>query len=381
MRILYSCGIFLYGQLLRLAALRNPKARQWVAGRRNLFKRLENALQGNTAPLAWFHCASLGEFEQARPVLEQFRQTHAHYRILLTFFSPSGYEVRKNYDHADWVFYLPLDTAANARRFVATVRPALAFFAKYEFWHHYLAELRRQAVPTFLFSAIFRQNQPFFKPWGGFFRNMLRCFTHIFVQNEASAQLLAGIGIRTVTVAGDTRIDRVSRIAQTKLDLPLVSAFRSHQPLLVVGSTWPGDLAVVLPFVSGFAQPLKVVLAPHEISEETLRYIEQTLPKRILRYSVATETTAARADVLLVDNVGLLASMYQYGDFAYVGGGFIDGIHNILEPAVFGMPVFFGPNYHKFQEAHDLIALGVAHSVKDAASLASAFESLYADEA
>ncbi len=379
MLFLYNTAIRLSGLLIRLASLWNPKARQWVAGRNSIFRKLETSFAANTAPVVWFHCASLGEFEQARPLIEQLKSTEGNSKILLTFYSPSGYEIRKNYGHADWVFYLPLDTESNARRLVEIVKPTLVYFAKYEFWHHYLHQLKRQGIPVVLFSAIFRPGQLFFKPYGGFFRAMLRCFTHIFVQNAESERLLQGIGIQTVSVAGDTRIDRVIQIAAQAKAIPLAAQFKSGQPLLIIGSAWPGDTDLLVPFINRFSGPLKVILAPHEITENAIRQMEKTLQKRTVRYSSASETTVSEADVLIIDNIGMLGSLYQYGDFAYIGGGFIDGIHNILEPAVFGMPVFFGPNYRKFQEAHDLIGLRAAFPVRDTAEFAAAFGPFHAD--
>jgi len=378
---LYNVGIRLFGLLIRLVARWNPKARQWTDGRKGIFTRLQTTFAHTTEPVAWFHCASLGEFEQARPVIENLNSTDGfRYKILLTFFSPSGYQMRKAYEHADWVFYLPLDTRANARQFLDITQPAVVFFAKYEFWQHYLSEMRRQNIPAILFSAIFRPDQVFFKPYGQFFRNMLACFRHIFVQNEASADLLRSIGLVNVTVAGDTRIDRVCTILQTKKDIPLADVFKNGQLLLVVGSPWPGDLDVVLPLLKQFNAPLKIIIAPHEIREDTLQYIEKTLRKSIIRYSAASEATVSTYQVLLIDNVGLLSSLYQYAEFAYIGGGFSDGIHNILEPTVFGMPVFFGPNYHKFQEASDLIALGAAFSISNTDEFLPVFEEVYHNE-
>lgn len=373
----YTLGLHAFGTLIRVAALFNPKARQWVAGRNSIFEKLKTSLAGTTQLVAWFHCASLGEFEQARPVIENFRIQHPAYKILLTFFSPSGYEIRKDYEYADWVFYLPLDTRSNARKFIEIVRPAVVFFAKYEFWHYYLTELKKRNIPTVLFSSIFRPNQAFFRWYGTFFRNMLRCFDHIFVQNNESQVLLQRIGLQNVTVAGDTRIDRVSKIAETKKNIPVAAVFKGRSPLLIVGSAWQGDLDLLLPFLNRFSQPLKVIIAPHEIKEETLQHIEKTLTRKTLRFSAATETTVTQCDVLLIDGIGLLASLYQYGDFAFVGGGFYDGIHSILEPAVFGMPIFFGPDYRKFQEAFDLLDAGAAFCVHNTAEFTPLFDELY----
>ncbi len=373
----YTIGLHAFGWLIRIVALWNPKARQWVVGRNSIFEKLKTALSTNSQPIAWFHTASLGEFEQARPVIERFKIEYPAYKILLTFYSPSGYEIRKDYEHADWVFYLPLDTHRNARKFISIVNPTVVFFVKYEFWHYYLTELKKRRIPTILFSAIFRPNQAFFKWYGAFFRNMLRCFNYLFVQNAESLTLLQGIGLQNVTVAGDTRIDRVSKIADTKKDIPLAAKFKGTDLLLIVGSAWQGDLDLLLPYLNQFSQPLKVIIAPHEIKEETLQHIGKTLNKKTLRFSQATETTVTQCDALLIDGIGLLASLYQYGDFAFVGGGFYDGIHSILEPAVFGMPIFFGPDYRKFQEAFDLIDAKAAFCVHNTAEFAPIFEELY----
>jgi len=381
MLLLYTLSLQLYALLIRMAALWNPKARQFVAGRKNIFGNLADRLRGNAAPVAWFHAASLGEFEQARPVIEQFRVRHPQYKIVLTFFSPSGYEIRKGYGGADHVFYLPVDSRRNARRFVEIVRPAVVFFAKYEFWHHYLAELKRRGVPVVSFSAIFRPEQLFFRPYGGFFRRILQNFTHLYVQNPASAQLLAGSGITRVTVAGDTRFDRVRAVAAQKREIPLASAFKANQPLLVIGSSWMPDVAVITPFLNSFAQPLKVIIAPHELHEDQLTQMERELEGKTVRYSEANPATVAGYDVLMIDNIGLLSSLYAYADFAYVGGGFGKGIHNILEAATFGVPIFFGPRHGKFGEALDLIHLGGAFGITDTETLRTAFTGLYTDPA
>ncbi len=376
---LYNLSIYLTGLLIRLAALWHPKARKWVVGRTDLFSQLQAAFSQRTHAVVWFHCASVGEFEQARPVIEQFRLQAPGYKILLTFYSPSGYELRKNYDQADWVFYLPLDTPSQARCFVETVQPTVVFFAKYEFWYNFLTQLSQRKIPTFLFSAIFRPNQAFFKWYGSFFRQMLTCFTHIFVQNQASADLLQSIDISAVTAAGDTRIDRVSAIARHPKNIPELEAFKQAKPLLIVGSAWPGDMAILLPFLNTFAEPLKLVIAPHEIHEAGIEKLQKSLARPSVRYSQRNQQTLSDYDTLIIDNVGLLASLYQYADFAYIGGGFTDGIHNILEPAVFGMVIFFGPDYQKFQEAHDLIGLQAAFSVRKSTDFETVFQKFYYD--
>lgn len=376
---LYNTGILAFQTLLRLAAPFNPKARSWIEGRRNWHAALAEKLQTNTAPIAWFHAASLGEFEQGRPVIEAFRKQYPAYKILLTFFSPSGYEVRKKYEGADYIAYLPADTPRNAQQFVGLIRPRMAFFIKYEFWYNYLYELNRAHVPILCFSAIFRPNQLFFKPYGGFYRTMLHYFDHILVQNAESVDLLKRIGITQVIQAGDTRFDRVAQVAATRQVLPLAAAFKQTQPLLVVGSAWPEDMAVLIPFLNTFGQPLKVILAPHEIHDDEIERWRGQLKKASVRFSQTSEIAVQRADVLIIDNVGMLSSLYQYGDFAYVGGAFKQGLHNILEAATFGLPLFFGPDYQKFQEAIDLVNEGGAFPISTTTELTTLFANQYAD--
>lgn len=381
MVFLYSLALQLYGLLLRLVAPFVPKARQWVDGRRNWQARLQQQLGADPAPRIWLHCASLGEFEQGRPLLEALRQQYPGHKLVLTFFSPSGYEVRKDWPGADYILYLPLDTAANARAFVQLVRPELAIFVKYEFWYHYLAELRRRQVPTICVSAIFRPEQVFFKPWGGFFRRVLRQLTHIFTQDEASAELLRGIGITQTTVAGDTRFDTVvATAAAPARELPIVAAFTADAaPVLVAGSVWPPDVDVLTPALRRWAGELRVIVAPHEISEAHLQQVEAALPGRVVRYSQADAATVAQARVLLIDNIGLLRELYRAGDLGYIGGAFGKGLHNTLEAAAFGLPLLFGPRYQKFREARDLVSQGTAFVVTTAEEAEAALQPLLTD--
>jgi 3-deoxy-D-manno-octulosonic-acid transferase len=383
----YNTGIVAYQTLLRLVAPFNPKARQWVAGRQHWAEALAQKLAGNNAPVAWFHAASLGEFEQGRPVMEAFRQQYPDYKILLTFFSPSGYEVRKNYAGADYILYLPADTPANAREFVQLIKPRIAFFIKYEFWYNYLRELKAAHVPIISFSAIFRPDQLFFKSYGTFYRNLLRYFDHILVQNQESVDLLGRIGLTNVTLAGDTRFDRVAQVAAARKAIPIAQAFKQDLPLLIVGSAWQADMNVLIPFLNQFGQPLKIIIAPHDIHEDEIERWRGQLAKPSIRFSqankpgvtlAAVETAAVEtATILFIDNVGMLSSLYQYGEFAYIGGAFGKGLHNILEAATFGMPLFFGPNYAKFQEAVDLIAEGAAFPVQDTETFTQAFAKQY----
>ena len=376
---LYNTGIFIFQALVRVAASFNPKARQWVTGRQGWADTVRYLLTGNKQPIAWFHAASLGEFEQGRPVMEAFRAQYPTHKILLTFFSPSGYEVRKNYDGADYVLYLPADTPDNARQFVQLVRPEMVFFIKYEFWYNYLRELKAAQVPVISFSAIFRPNQLFFRPYGGFYRNMLGYFDHILVQNQASVDLLKSVGITSVTLAGDTRFDRVAQVAAVKKDIPVVQQFKAGNPLLVIGSAWPEDMEVLIPFLNTFNQPLKAIIAPHEIHDAEIDNWRGRLNRSSVRFSEANGQEVSGASFLFIDNIGMLSSLYQYGEFAYVGGAFKQGLHNILEAATFGMPLFFGPEYSKFQEAVDLVEEGAAFPVSSTTELSIRFGKQYDD--
>lgn len=319
--------------------------------------------------------------------MEAYRAQYPDQKILLTFFSPSGYEVRKNYAGADYIVYLPADTPANARQFVALVNPRIAFFIKYEFWYNYLRELKAANVPVVSFSAIFRPNQLFFKPWGGFYRNLLTYFDHILVQNGESVRLLETIGLSHVTLAGDTRFDRVAQVAAAQKNIDIARTFKEGEPLLVVGSAWQADMEVLIPFINQFDRPLKIIIAPHEIHDDEIERWRSQLRKPSVRYSEITATqplipqtaTDQRIQTLFIDNVGMLSSLYQYGEFAYVGGAFGKGLHNILEAATFGVPLFFGPNYGKFQEAVDLVSEGAAFPVSSTAEFSAAFATQYAD--
>ena len=382
MRFLYSFGLAIYALLLRLVAPFNPKAAAWVAGRQGLLPRIEHALAADATPRLWVHCASLGEFEQGRPLIEGLRRQYPGHKIVLTFFSPSGYEVRKSWAGADYIFYLPLDTAEHAQRFVAAVQPQLAVFVKYEFWYFFLRELRQRTIPAVVVAAIFRPGQVFFRPWGGFFRTILGQLSHIFTQNEASVALLRSIGLAPVSAAGDTRFDTVVATASAPpRALPLVEAFVADgAPVLVAGSIWPEDLPALAPLLRKHARSMRFIVAPHEVSESHLQEVEAAMPGLTVRYSRATPATVAEARLLLIDNVGMLSQLYRFGRFAYVGGAFGAGLHNTLEAAAFGLPVFFGPRYEKFQEAVELVDLGCAFSVSSAHELESAFDKRYYNE-
>ncbi len=340
-----------------------------------MFKALATHFQDKQAPLAWFHCASLGEFEQGRPVIEAFKAHFPAYKILLTFFSPSGYEVRKNYELADFVCYLPIDTAKNAEKFLQITQPNIIFFIKYEFWYHFIHQAHQRSIPIILFSAIFRKEQIFFNPYFSLFRHLLKKFTHIFVQNQTSLDLLQGIGIEQVSLSGDTRFDRVWTIKEAKREIPLIESFKHKETLMVVGSSWKEDISVISQALQDFPYKLKLIIAPHEIHEGTLRFIEsQFFYCQTIRFSHAKllphQQDLVNSDLLLIDNIGMLAALYRYGEYAFVGGGYAQGLHNILEPAVFGMPIFFGNRaYQKFSEATELENLGVAFPVKNAEDL------------
>lgn len=384
-KLIYLTGIYGYQFLIWLVSPVNAKARQWIAGRRNWVPNLKALLHGNTSPVVWFHAASLGEFEQGRPVMESFRAQYPGYKILLTFFSPSGYEVRKQYAGADFIVYLPIDTPANARQFVSIVKPQLAFFIKYEFWHFYLHALQAARIPALSFSAIFRPNQVYFRWYGSFYRHILRRFNHILVQNQESVDLLKSIGIQPVTIAGDTRFDRVAQVAAARKDIPMAATFKHDKPLLVIGSAWPADMDVLIPFLNGFRKPLKVIIAPHEIHDADINRWVSQFTKPSVRYSTLangiSKQPAESFNQLIIDNVGMLSSLYQYGEFAYIGGAFGKGLHNTLEAATFGVPLFFGSNYSRFQEAVDLVAEGAAFPINNTGELATAFQRLYEDPA
>ncbi|MBO0948718.1 3-deoxy-D-manno-octulosonic acid transferase [Fibrella forsythiae] len=381
MQFLYNLSIFLYSALISLAAPFNRKARLLVSGRKNWRQPFLAKPLDPSRPVAWFHAASLGEFEQGRPVIEAFRATYPAYQVVLSFFSPSGYEVRKTYAGADVITYLPADTTANARDWMQQVRPQLAFFIKYEFWFHYLQALQTDNVPTISFSAIFRPNQLFFKPYGGFYRSLLTYFNHILVQNQESVDLLSGIGINRVTLAGDTRFDRVAQVAATKRAIPEAAAFVADLRTLVVGSAWAADMAVLIPMLNAFTQPLRVIIAPHEIHDDEIEGWRAQLASPSVRFSTLN-TAPVPSDVryLFIDNIGMLTSLYQYGTVAYIGGAFGKGLHNCLEAATFGLPLLFGPNHQKFQEALDLVQQGGAFQVRSVKELTTAFTKLYASE-
>ena len=350
---MYNVFIYLYLLGVAVCSRFNEKVRKMWHGEREAFSILREKVDPN-AKYVWFHAASLGEFEQGRPLMEQLRKDHPEYKILLTFFSPSGYEVRKNYEGADIITYLPIDTITNARRFLRLVHPVMAFFIKYEFWYNYLHILKHRNIPVYSVSSIFRPDQVFFKWYGRQYGRVLNCFTHFFVQNEVSKELLAKIGITNTTVVGDTRFDRVLQIKEAAKQLPVVEAFKQDYKVFVAGSSWPPDEEIFIKYFNEH-KDWKLIIAPHVIGEDHLQQIEKLLSgRKIVRYKDSAEADVKDAEVLIINCYGLLSSIYHYGDVAYVGGGFGVGIHNLLEAAVWDVPVFFGPNNQKFQEAQAL---------------------------
>lgn len=351
---MYSFVICIYLFAVKIVSLFSKKVRLMVNGHAQVFKILRSQIEKDKKYI-WFHAASLGEFEQGRPLMERIRTLYPEYKILLTFFSPSGYEVRKNYQGADVICYLPFDTPRNVRRFLNLAHPCMAFFIKYEFWQNYLKGLQRRGIPAYSVSSIFRPNQVFFRWYGGKYFKVLTRFTHLFVQNEQSKTLLADkLHIHNVTVVGDTRFDRVMEICRQAKELPLVEAFKQGQRVMVAGSSWQPDEDIFLPYFNAHPE-MKLIIAPHVISESHLAEIISKLKRPYVRYTQATEETVSQADCLIIDCFGLLSSIYRYGEIAYVGGGFGVGIHNVLEAAVYGVPVIFGPNNQRFQEARQLL--------------------------
>ena len=391
--MIYNIVIYFVLWGIAIASLFNEKVRKMWRGEREAFKILKQKVDPN-AKYIWFHAASLGEFEQGRPLMERIRKDYPQYKILLTFYSPSGYEVRKNYEGADIICYMPVDTRLNAIRFLRLVRPVMAFFIKYEFWSNFLHILKYRNIPTYSVSSIFREVQVFFKWYGRSYAGVLKCFTRFFVQNEESKRLLEGIGITAVDVVGDTRFDRVLQIKEAAKQLPICEAFRTgvassqsvdvpHHDfkVFVAGSSWPPDENIFIPFFNEH-KDWRLLIAPHVIAEEHLKLILSLIKgKKVVRYTQTTPEEAAEADVLIIDCFGLLSSMYNYGDVAYIGGGFGVGIHNTLEAAVWNMPVIFGPNNKKFQEAQGLLKSGGGFEINTYEDFSGLMNSLMNDEA
>ena len=363
MKVLYNIGIVIFSVLARFASLFNSRASLWIEGRKKWTEKIGSGIKSGDRVI-WIHCASLGEFEQGRPVIEAIKKNMPEFKIVLTFFSPSGYEIRKNYNNADCISYLPADTPANALKFINLIKPELVIFVKYEFWNNYISELYRKQIPLYLISGIFRPEQHFFKWYGGFFREMLRKFEKIFVQDRRSLDLLKSIGLENVSVAGDTRFDRVVQIAATARDIPQLDLFRGSEKVFLAGSSWKQDEEIIAAYINRYPQKMKWVFAPHEIDKSNIERLEKLFRVRYVKFSEFNEATAD-ARILIIDNIGMLSSSYRYAYIAEIGGGFGKGIHNILEPACWGIPVLFGPKHENFKEAVDLLNSGGAKSFRN----------------
>lgn len=380
MFFLYNIVISIYFLMIQLFSLKNKKAKLWIEGRRDIFKKIDQKLDKNKL-YVWFHFASLGEFEQGRPVLEHFRSEYPKEPILITFFSPSGYEIRKNYDLADHIFYLPLDTSANAKKFIELIKPKFAVFTKYEYWYHYFKTLHRNQIPLYVISGIFRDNQPFFKWYGSLHREILSYVSHFFVQNTESADLLKSIKLSNVSISGDTRFDRVAENALKPKRLAEIERFCDGFNVIVAGSTWIKDEEYISEVIESFPN-WKLIIAPHETNIEHILNVKALFKEKSILYSEYIKNSNAPIDVqtLIIDNIGMLSSLYQYAQIAYIGGGFGNGIHNTLEAAAFGVPVIFGPKYYKFQEAKDLLAVKAAFTIMNAQDLKDCIRKLVLTE-
>lgn len=380
MLFLYNLVVLITGFFLKIVALFSPKIKLFVDGRKNVFTVLEEKIKPEDKTI-WFHSASLGEYEQGLPVIEKIKENHPAHKIIVTFFSPSGYEVRKNNNVADVTIYLPLDTKSNAKQFLKLVHPELVFFIKYEFWLNYLNELKILKTPTYLISGIFRDNQMFFKWYGGFYRKALKTFTYFFVQNENSKVKIEAIGFHNVIVSGDTRFDRVNAILGRDNSLEFIETFKNNRPTIIIGSSWPKDEAILIEYINQSPPNVKFIIAPHNIKTEQIENLKSAISKKTVLFSQKENKKLADYTVFIIDTVGLLTKIYSYGTIAYVGGGFGNpGIHNILEPATFGLPIVIGPNYSKFAEAIELVNLGGCMSISNKEELKQIFDRLLSDE-
>ncbi|WP_282071238.1 3-deoxy-D-manno-octulosonic acid transferase [Polaribacter atrinae] len=378
MKFLYNILVFKASVLLPLVAMFSKKIKLFVAGRKETFSKIAALKNSKTI---WFHAASLGEFEQARPIIEEIKANYPTYKILVTFFSPSGYEIRKNYNLADVVCYLPLDSKSNAKKFIETVNPKLAVFIKYEFWPNLLNELKRKEIPTILVSGILREKQLFFKSYGGFMRDSLKAFHHFFVQDENSKKLLSSINFNNVTVAGDTRFDRVSKILEQDNSLDFINQFKDGKYTVVAGSTWQEDEALLVNYINNNAsEDEKFIIAPHNIKQEAILELQKSINKKTVLYSAKADKNLSEYSVFIIDTIGILTKIYADADLAYVGGGLKTGLHNILEPATFGIPVVIGDKYDKFKEAVDLVKIGGCISIKNQEEFTTNFINLKEDE-
>lgn len=383
MLFLYRFGLLAYTFIVRFAALFNDKARKWSQGRKNIFNKIAKEVDPNHA-YTWFHFSSLGEFEQGRTLLERHKEEWPDKRIIITFFSPSGYEVRKNYPLAEHVFYLPIDSPQHARRFIDLIKPEQVFFIKYDYWYYYFRELKRRNIPIYLVSAIFRPNQIFFKSYAGIFKEVLGYVRYFFVQNELSIDLLKSIGIENASITGDTRFDRVMQLVKEAKDLPLIVDFIDDRDVLIAGSTWPPDLELLQAFHEAHKR-WKVIIAPHDVTPQSIKEALGKFPHALLYSQLRPGeaipiTEGKKSHILIIDNVGMLSSLYRYSDVSYIGGGFGKGIHNVLEAAAYGKAVLFGPRYEKFQEANDLVKAVAAFPVQDAKDFIWTMERLMDDD-
>nr|WP_294780086.1 glycosyltransferase N-terminal domain-containing protein [uncultured Flavobacterium sp.] len=379
MLFLYNLTIYIAGFFLRIIALFSPKIKLFVEGRKNVFSILKEKINDADKTI-WFHAASLGEYEQGLPVIEKIKEKYPSHKIVVSFFSPSGYEVRKNNTVADVTIYLPLDTKSNAKRFLKLVHPEIAFIIKYEFWLNYLKELEKSKTPTYLISGIFRDSQMFFKWYGSFYRNALKAFTYFFVQNESSKQKIEAIGYKNVVVSGDTRFDRVAAILERDNSLDYVENFKNNQPTIIIGSSWPKDEVLIADYINQAPDNVKFIIAPHNIKAEQISNLKSQITKSTILFSEKDNKDLSPYNVFIIDTIGILTKIYSYGTIAYVGGGFGNpGIHNILEPATFGMPIVIGPNYSNFAEAVSLVALNGCTVIADGAELKIIFDRLLSD--
>jgi len=379
MLFLYNLAVSLAAFFLKIVALFSPKIKLFVEGRKNVFSILEEKIKADDKTI-WFHSASLGEYEQGLPVIEKIKEKYPSHKIIVTFFSPSGYEVRKNNTVADVTIYLPLDTKSNAKKFLKLVHPELAFFIKYEFWLNYLKELEKSKTPTYLISGIFRDNQMFFKWYGGFYRKALKAFTFFFVQNESSKQKIESIGFTNVIVSGDTRFDRVAAILERDNKLGYIENFKNNQPVIVFGSSWPKDEVLIAEYINQAPENVKFIIAPHNIKADQIAELKSQITKSTILFSEKENKDLSKYDVFIIDTIGLLTKIYSYGTIAYVGGGFGNpGIHNILEPAAFGIPIVIGPNYSNFAEAVSLVELQGCMVISNTAELKKTFDQLLSD--
>jgi 3-deoxy-D-manno-octulosonic-acid transferase len=376
---LYTLTVQIANFLLKIIALFSPKMKLFVDGRKTVFKTLKEKIKSNDKTI-WFHAASLGEYEQGLPVIEKIKQKYPNHKIIVTFFSPSGYEVRKNNTVADATVYLPLDTPKNAKQFLELVHPELVFFIKYEFWINYLHQLKKEQIPTYLISGIFREKQLFFKWYGGFYRKALDTFTHFFVQNENSKKLITQLGKTNVTVSGDTRFDRVVTILEKDNTLDFIAQFKNNETTVVIGSSWPKDESLLVTYINDSPHDVKFIIAPHNIKPEQILQLQNSITKKTVLFSAKENKDLSQYEVFIIDTIGILTKIYSYGDIAYIGGGFGNpGVHNLLEPATFGIPIIIGPNYTHFDEAIKLVENKGCISINDYKELEIAFSLLIND--